>query len=71
MSVEIRIDERLVEEAAKLAREQDREKLAEKVFRDFIERQSPIRGMLDLVGKVRLRDDYDYKTLRAGRNDRD
>lgn len=71
MTINVKIDEKLIEEAAKLAGEQDREKLAEKVFRAFIERGSPIQGMLDLVGKVRLRDDYDYKALRAGRGDRD
>jgi Arc/MetJ family transcription regulator len=31
----------------------------------------PAKSMFDLVGKVRLREDYDYKALRADRHDPD
>lgn len=46
--------------------EHDREKVLEYALRELINRRSPIQGMLDLVGKVRLRDEYDYKAMRAG-----
>jgi len=59
----------LIQEARRLTGEPDDQKVADLVFRQFIDRQSKIQGMLDLVGKVRLADDYDYKALRAGDRD--
>ena len=69
MRVSVQIDEQLIQEARRLTGEPDDQKVADLVFRQFIDRQSKIQGMLDLVGKVRLADDYDYKALRAGDRD--
>ncbi|MDX2204081.1 MAG: hypothetical protein NW223_15120 [Hyphomicrobiaceae bacterium] len=66
MTISVEIDEKLMDEARRITGEPDDRKIAERVFREFIERQAKLQGMLDLVGKVRLRDDYDYKALRAG-----
>ena len=75
MGINVTVDEKLLSEAERLTGEHDREKLIEKALRDLIGRQSaprrPIDDMLDLVGKVRLRDDYDYKAMRAGERDPD
>ena len=71
MGINVKVDETLLAEAARLAGEADQEKLLERLLRDFIQQRSPLQGMIDLVGKVRLRDDYDYKALRAGDSDPD
>ena len=75
MGINVSVDEALLSEAERLTGEHDREKLIEKALRDLIGRQqdmqSPIKSMLDLVGKVRLRDDYDYKAMRTNTIDPD
>jgi hypothetical protein len=71
MGINITVDEKLMAEAERLTGESDRTKLTERVFQDFIKRKSPLQEMLDLVGEVKLRDDYDYKSMRAGDSDRD
>ena len=69
MRVAVEIDEKLMQEARRITGEQDDQKIADQVFREFIVQKAKIQGMLDLVGTVRLRDDYDYKALRAGDRD--
>lgn len=75
MGINILVDEALLEEAKRLTGENDREKLLEMALREMIARQArprrPIDGMLELAGKVLLRDDYDYKAMRAGDRDPD
>ena len=71
MGVNVTVDEKLVEEAERVTGEHDRQKLVEQALYALIKQQNPIQGMLDLVGKVRLRDDYDYKALRTGDSDQD
>ena len=71
MGINVTVDETLIAEAERVTGEHDREKVVEHALRELIKRKSPIQGMLDLVGKVRLRDDYDYKAMRAGKSDRD
>ena len=71
MGINVTVDEKLLQEAEQRLGEHDHQKLVEHALRELIERRNPIQGMLDLVGKVRLRDDYDYKAMRAGDSDPD
>ena len=75
MGINVTVDEGLLSEAERLTGEHDREKLVEKALRDLIGRQPdmqpPIKSMFDLVGKIRLRDDYDYKAMRTNTVDPD
>ena len=72
MGTNVTIDEKLAENARKLTGLADATAAIEKILRDVTEpKPTPLQGMLDLVGKVRLRDDYDYKSIRAGDSDRD
>ncbi len=72
MGINVTVDEKLLQEVAKLKGEQNPEVLVRQVLEDVLAKQRrPIDAMLDLVGKVRLRDDYDHKKLRAGNGDPD
>ncbi len=71
MGINVTVDEALLDQAEKLTGEHDRAKLVEAALLELIKRRSPIQGMLDLVGKVRLRDDYDYKAMRGDQRDPD
>lgn len=69
MGVTITIDEKLVADAERLSGQHDRVKLVEQALDEFIRKRSKFEAMLALAGKAHLRDDYDYKSLRAARND--
>ena len=72
MGVIVTIDEKLAERARTLTGLADATAAIEQILRDVTEpKRTPLQGMLDLVGKVKLRDDYDYKAMRAGDSDRD
>ena len=68
MNTTITIDDALIEQAAKLADTQNQNQLIELALSEFIQhRQQPKkRDLRDLVGKVRIDPEYDYKKLRIG-----
>jgi Arc/MetJ family transcription regulator len=66
----IEIDDALVKAAQDATGETDERAAVEKVLRQAVAiKKRPLDGMLDLAGTNPLRDDYDYKTLRAGGTD--
>ena len=69
MEKNIPIDDELVRAAQETTGEADEKAAVEKVLRNGTRHRRPIDGMLELAGKNPLRDDYDYKALRAGRGD--
>ena len=73
MSINVPVDEQLLKEAVSATGESNAEKLLELALKELLEkrRRRPIDAMLDLVGDVRLRDDYDYKAMRIGKRDPD
>ena len=72
MGINVTIDEKLAEKARTLTGLADASAAIEKILRDASEqRLSPLQGMLELAGTNPLRDDYDYKALRAGGHDDD
>jgi Arc/MetJ family transcription regulator len=74
MGINISVDDVLLAEAMRLAGENDHQKLVEKALRELIKSvrpRRPIDDMLDLAGTVMLRDDYNYKAMRAGDRDPD
>lgn len=70
MGINITVDEKLLAEAERVTGVQDRSELVQQALQELIRSKSAIQGMLDLAGKVQLRDDYDYKAMRAGDRDR-
>jgi Arc/MetJ family transcription regulator len=75
MDKTIEISDDLVKAAQEATGESDERAAIEHALRDYVatkqKQKTAIDGMLSLVGQVRLRDDYDYKALRAGDSDRD
>jgi Arc/MetJ family transcription regulator len=70
----IDISDDVVKAAQEATGETDERAAIERVVRSYIEarkNKTAIDGMLSLVGQVRLRDDCDYKALRAGGSDSD
>lgn len=68
----IEIDDELVKAAQEATGEADERAAVEKVLRQVVAtRKRPLDGMLDLVGKVHLREGYDYKQLRSDDHDPD
>jgi len=66
MRTNIVLDEDLVEEALKLSGAKTKKDLVHQALREFIENRRR-RNILDLAGKIRFADGYDYKKLRVGK----
>jgi len=64
MRTNVDLDERLVEEALKYSQSKTKKGLIHEALKEFIENRSR-RNLLELEGKIRFREDYDYKAMRA------
>ncbi|MFZ4805727.1 MAG: type II toxin-antitoxin system VapB family antitoxin [Hyphomicrobiaceae bacterium] len=72
MGINVVLDEALVAEAKKLTGLATETAAIEQILREATARpRSALEGMLELAGRDILRDDYDYKALRAGGGDDD
>ncbi len=70
----LQIDDALVRAAQEATGETDERAAVEKILRESTVKKSarrPIDAMLELAGTDLVRDDYDYKALRAGDVDAD
>ena len=67
MQAKLNIDDKLYEEAAKLAATDNQSQLIEIALSEFIKnhQQAQKRDVRDLVGKVSIDPDYDYKKMRT------
>ena len=69
MDKTIEIKDDLVRDALEITGAASEREAIERVVEAYVaehRRAQPLKNMFDLVGQVRLRDDYDYKALRAG-----
>ena len=73
MTINVPVDEQLLNEAVAATGEPDTEKLLKLALEELLasRRKRPIDAMLDLVGKVKIREDYNYKAMRSGNGDPD
>ena len=65
----IEIKDDLVREAMEITGAANEREAIERAVESYVaqhRKRRPRKNMFDLVGEVRLRDDYDYKALRAG-----
>ena len=67
MRTNIELDDALVEEAFRLTNVRTKKDLLNLALQELI-RSRKKKNLLDLAGKVQLRDDYDYKALRETRH---
>jgi Arc/MetJ family transcription regulator len=66
MRTNIVLDEGLVAEGLKLTGAKTRKELVNQALRELVENRKR-RNLLDLAGKIRFTDKYDYKRAREGR----
>jgi Arc/MetJ family transcription regulator len=71
MDKTIELDDELVREAQEATGEQTERKAVERVLKRFIEARRKHADLLDLVGKISFRDDYDPRKIRFSRYDPD
>lgn len=70
MRTNIEIDSQLLEEALKMTGSRTKREVVDLALRELVQRRRR-KDMLELVGKVGVREDYDYKAMRAGNGDPD
>ncbi|MGH7335613.1 MAG: type II toxin-antitoxin system VapB family antitoxin [Candidatus Rokuibacteriota bacterium] len=66
MRTNIVLDENLVREAFRYSRAKTKKDLVHEALQELIRVRSR-KSLLDLRGKIRFADDYDYRTLRSPR----
>jgi Arc/MetJ family transcription regulator len=71
MDKTVDLNDELVREAQAATGEQTERQAVEHVLRRFIEARRKHADLLELVGKIRFRDDYDPRTLRFSEHDAD
>jgi Arc/MetJ family transcription regulator len=71
MDKTIELDDELVREVQVATGEQTERQAVEHVLKRFIEARRKHADLLDLVGKVRFRDDYDPRAVRFSAHDAD
>lgn len=64
MRTNIVLDNELVQEAFRYAKVDTKRELVELALREFVANHKR-RNVLGLRGKIKIRDDYDYKRMRA------
>lgn len=69
MDKTIELDDALVREAQEATGEQTERQAVEHVLKRYIEARRKHADLLELVGKVRFRDDYNPRTLRFSDHD--
>ena len=70
----VEISDDLIKEAMERTGATSEREAVEQVLKDYLkehEAPSKPKDLLDLVGKIKIRDDYDYKAMRAGDRDPD
>jgi Arc/MetJ family transcription regulator len=60
------LDDDLVEQAIRLTGLTTKREVVDLALRELVQRRKR-KDLLDLVGKVTIAEDYDYKALRSGR----
>ncbi len=75
MDKAIDVPEDLIRDAMEVTGSSDEREAIQRAVREYVSEhrksRSAIRGMLELAGTNPIRDDYDYKAVRAGDCDED
>lgn len=70
MRTNIVLDDELIAEGLRLTGAKTKRELVHRALAELVERRQP-KDLSDLAGKIRFRDDYDYKELRRSRTHED
>jgi Arc/MetJ family transcription regulator len=60
------LDESLVDEALKLSNAKTKKQLIHEALKEFVDNRKRL-NLLDLSGKIKFADGYDYKRMREGK----
>ena len=66
MRTNVVLDEDLVQEALRLSDVKTKKDLIHEALKEFVENRKRL-NLLDLSGKIRFAEGYDYKGMRAGK----
>ena len=66
MRTTVELDDKLVDEALRLSRAKTKKAVIHEALKEFIENRRR-HNLLDLAGKIRFADNYDYKAMRKGK----
>jgi Arc/MetJ family transcription regulator len=66
MRTNIILEDSLVKEALKLSRAKTKRELIHQALEEFVKNRRR-RNLLDLAGKIEFAEEYDYKSMRAGK----
>lgn len=66
MRTNIVLDDNLVEEALKLSKTRTKKELIHEALKEFVENRKRL-DLLDLSGKIKFAEGYDYKAMREGK----
>ncbi len=66
MRTNVVLDEALVDEALRLSNAKTKKELIHEALREFVENRKRL-NLLDLSGKIRFAEGYDYKRMRVGK----
>jgi Arc/MetJ family transcription regulator len=63
MTINLQIDEGLIQEALSLSSQQNERDVVEQALREYVQRRQQMK-ILDLFGTIEYEDNYDYKQQR-------
>lgn len=66
MRTNVVLDESLVDEALKLSNAKTKKQLIHEALKEFVENRKRL-NLLDLSGKIKFAEGYDYKRMREGK----
>ena len=66
MRTNIILEDSLVKEALKYSRAKTKRELIHQALEEFVKNRRR-RNLLDLAGKIEFAEEYDYKSMRAGK----
>ncbi len=66
MRTNVVLDENLVDEALKLSNARTKKELIHEALKEFVENRKRL-NLIDLSGKIKFAEGYDYKAMREGR----
>ncbi|MFW6128761.1 MAG: type II toxin-antitoxin system VapB family antitoxin [Candidatus Aminicenantaceae bacterium] len=66
MRTNVVLDDNLVEEALKLSNAKTKKELIHRALKEFVENRKRL-NLLDLSGKIKFAEGYDYKEMREGK----
>ena len=66
MRTNVDLDEKLVGEALRLSRTKTKKGIIHEALKEFIENRKR-HNLLDLAGKIKFAENYDYKAMRKGK----